>query len=100
MPAEAECSVLRDRNREVGAVVKLVSSELEPADQPGVNRLVVGNQTLMIEHFEPLGDVRVETPSGYRTLRHAASAEVRCRSGHAVYLYGECAGHLMGARAS
>lgn len=79
--------------------MELLSGELEPADQPDVNRLVVGSQTLKIESFKPLGEVDLQTPSGSRRLSHAASAEVRCQGGHAVYLFGEFAGHLMGARA-
>lgn len=77
----------------------LVTQNLEPADQPEVNRLVVGAESLKIERFEPLGEVAVQTPSGTEVLRHAATAECRCRAGHAVYLFGEQNGHLVGARA-
>lgn len=76
-----------------------ITQELEPADQPGINRLVVGSEALKIESFEPLGCVSVETPSGFVTLEHAASAECRCRRGYATYLIGEVEGHLFGARA-
>ena len=75
-----------------------LKGELEPADQPEANRLVVGSQSLKIEHFVPLGDVRVQTPSGCQVLHHAATAEVRCASGRAEYLFGEIQGHLMGGR--
>lgn len=77
-----------------------LTGELEPANQPEVNRLVVGSQTLKIEHMVPVGDVSVETPSGRQILHHAATAEVRCASGRAQYLFGEYKGHLMGARTS
>ena len=76
----------------------LVTQDLEPANQPEVNRLVVGEQALKIEHLEPLGDVPVDTPSGRVVLHRAASAECRCRAGQAVYLFGESDGHLVGAR--
>jgi len=72
--------------------------ELEPADQPSTNRLVVGSASLKIEHFVPVGDVSVDTPSGRTVLHHAATAEVRGASGRAVYLFGEHHGHLVGAR--
>jgi len=72
--------------------------ELEPADQPAVNRLVVGGASLKIEHFEPVGDVSVDTPSGRTVLHHAATAEVRSAAGPAYYLFGELQGHLVGAR--
>ncbi|MHB1444477.1 MAG: hypothetical protein ACYCTI_07850 [Acidimicrobiales bacterium] len=74
--------------------------ELEPADQPSINRLVVGTESLKIEHFEPVGDVKVDTPSGRTVLHHAATAEVRAASGQAFYLFGEHQGHLVGARTS
>lgn len=77
----------------------LVTQNLEPADQPEVNRLVVGAESLKIEHFEPLGDVAIQTPAGTEVLHHAATAECRWRGGWAVYLYGEQNGHLVGARA-
>ena len=77
----------------------LVTQNLEPADQPAVNRLVVGAESLKIEHFEPLGHVAIQTPSGTQVLRYAATAECRCRAGMAVYLFGEKDGHLVGARA-
>jgi hypothetical protein len=80
--------------------MRLSSSELEPATQPCANRLVVGTTTVKIESFQPLGDVEVDTPSGSRLLHHAASAQVRSRSGRAVYVFGEYAGGLMGAQAS
>lgn len=76
----------------------LFSWDLEPADQPSVNRLVVGSQTLKIESFEPLGEVDIRTPSGCRRLHHAAAAEVRCPGGRARYFFGELGGHLVGAR--
>jgi hypothetical protein len=75
-----------------------LQGELEPANQPEANRLVVGSQSLKIEHFVPVGDVRVDTPSGRQILHHAATAEVRCAGGSAEYLFGEIHGHLMGAR--
>ena len=75
-----------------------LKGELEPADQPEVNRLVVGSQSLKIEDFVPVGDVSVETPSGCQILHHAATAVVRCSGGQAEYLFGEIHGHLMGAR--
>ena len=79
-----------------------VVGELEAAEQPEVNRLVVGAQSLRIESLEPLGDVWVTTPSQCSLLRHAARARVRCRSGHAVYLFGESGpgGSLVGARSA
>lgn len=77
----------------------LVTQDLEPADQPSVNRLVVGAESMKIEHFEPLGDVAIQTPTGTQVLRYAATAECRCRAGRAVYLFGEKDGHLVGARA-
>lgn len=77
----------------------LVTQNLEPADQPSVNRLIVGTESMKIEHFEPLGDVAIQTPSGTQVLRYAATVECRCRAGHAVYLFGEKDGHLVGARA-
>lgn len=82
-----------------GRAVGLVTQNLEPADQPEVNRLVVGAESLKIERFEPLGEVAIQTPSGTEVLHHAATAECRCRAGHAVYLFGEKNGHLVGARA-
>lgn len=75
-----------------------LKGELEPADQPEVNRLVIGSLTLKIEHFVPIGDVRVDTPSGCQVLHHAATAEVRCAAGRAEYVFGELQGHLVGAR--
>lgn len=77
----------------------LVTRDFEPANQPDVNRLVVGSQALKIEHLRPLGDVPVDTPSGQVFLRRAASVACRCRAGQAVYLFGESDGHLVGARA-
>lgn len=77
----------------------LVTQNLEPANQPEANRLVVGAEHLKIEWFEPLGDVAIQTPSGTQLLHYAATAECRCRAGKAVYLFGEQNGHLVGARA-
>ena len=77
----------------------LVTQDFEPADQPEVNRLVVGETALKIEHLEPLGDVPVDTPSGRVLLHRAASVACRCAAGQAVYLFGESGGHLVGAQA-
>ena len=74
------------------------TQDLEPAEEYGVNRLVVGGVALKVESFEPLGQVSVDTPSGPVTLVHAAAAECRCLAGTAVYVFGECDGHLVGAR--
>ena len=63
-----------------GSAMGLVTQNLEPADQPSVNRLVVGAEYLKIETFEPLGDVAIRTPSGTQVLRYAATAECRCRA--------------------
>ncbi|HEV2370335.1 MAG TPA: hypothetical protein VGR90_10700 [Acidimicrobiales bacterium] len=78
----------------------LATQNLQPADQPEVNRLVVGEIALKIEHLEPLGDVSVDTPSGRFELRRAASVACRCRSGEAVYLFGETDGGLVGAQSA
>ena len=75
------------------------TQDLEPTSQPDFNRLVVGATAVKIEWFEPVGRIVVDTPSGRRVLSRAAVAEVRCPSGRAVYLYGERAGRLVGARA-
>ena len=75
-----------------------VTQGLEPAEQPSVNRLVVGSQYLKIESFVPVGCLSVDTPSGFVTLDHAARAECRCRHGWATYLFGELGGRLVGAR--
>lgn len=79
-----------------------VEGELEAAEQPEVNRLVVGQESLRIEDFEPVGDVWIQTPSRRCVLHHAARARVRCRSGHAVYLFGEAepTGQLVGVRSA
>lgn len=79
-----------------------VESELEAAEQPEFNRLVVGQESLCIEDFEALGDVWVQTPSRRCVLHHAARARVRCRSGQAVYLFGEAdpGGELVGVRSA
>lgn len=79
-----------------------VERELEAAAQPEVNRLVVGEESLCIEDFEPVGDVWVQTPSRRCVLHHAARARVRCRSGRAVYLFGEAEpdGQLVGVRSA
>lgn len=77
-----------------------VTQDLEPVDQPDVNRLVVGTQYLKIENLEPLGCVCVETPSGFVTLDHAASVECRCQLGYATYVFGELGGRLVGARSA
>lgn len=77
-----------------------VDRELEPADQPNVNRLVVGSETLRIERFEPVGDLQVRTPAGRRTLRHAATVAGRGSAGPATYVYGEHRGHLVGVRSA
>jgi hypothetical protein len=77
-----------------------VDHELLPAVEVDVNRLVVGDQSLCVESFEPLGDVLVRTPSRSRVLHHAARANVRCGSGRAVFLYGEAEGLLVGVRAA
>ncbi len=77
-----------------------VTQNVEPAEQPSVNRLVVGDESLKIESFEPVGSVSVETPSGFVTLLHAANAECRGRQGWAIYVFGELDGHLVGARAA
>jgi hypothetical protein len=71
---------------------------LEPAEQPSVNRLVVGSQHLKVESFEPVGCLSVDTPSGSVTLDHAARAECRCGHDWATYLFGELGGRLVGAR--
>ena len=79
-----------------------VEAELEAAEQPEVNRLVVGAVSLRIEDFEPVGDLWVQTPSRRCVLHHAARARVRCGSGPAVYLFGESEpdGHLVGVRSA
>jgi len=77
----------------------LVTQDFEPADQPELNRLVVGGEALKIEHLNPLGDIPVDTPSGRVLLHRAASVACRCAAGHAVYLLGESGGYLVGARA-
>ncbi|HET6794808.1 MAG TPA: hypothetical protein VFH45_10215 [Acidimicrobiales bacterium] len=79
-----------------------VVEEFEVAEQPEVNRLVVGAQSLRIESFQPLGDIWVRTPSRRHRLHHAARAEVRCGADHAVYLFGESQpnGRLVGVRAA
>lgn len=79
-----------------------VDQELEAAEQPEWNRLVVGPESLRIEDFEPVGDLWVQTPSRRCVLHHAARARVRCRSGQAVYLFGEAEpdGHLVGVRSA
>ena len=76
-----------------------ISQNLEPAEQPSVNRLVVGRRSLKIESFEPVGRVSVETPSGFVTLDHAASAQCRTGQSYATYVFGEIGGRLFGARA-
>ena len=74
-----------------------VREELQPVEQPAVNRLVAGAMALKIERLEPIGDVEVETPSGRVPLAHAALAEVRGAGGHFTYLFGERRGRLVGA---
>ncbi|HET9732608.1 MAG TPA: hypothetical protein VFP54_08030 [Acidimicrobiales bacterium] len=71
--------------------------DLQPAEQPDTNRLVVGDRSLKIEQFEPLGDVMVQTPSGTCCLHYAATARVLSSSGPAVVLFGEMSGHLLAA---
>jgi hypothetical protein len=76
--------------------------DLEPALELGVNRLVIGDESLCVEALEPLGDLPVFTPSGRRLLHHAAQVRVRCRSGRAVFVFGESDvdGLLVGGRAA
>jgi hypothetical protein len=74
------------------------TQDLEPAEEYGVNRLVVGGVALKVESFEPLGQVSVATPSGPVTLAHAAAARCRGRAGTVTYLFGEHEGHLVGAQ--
>lgn len=81
-------------------VVERVLEKLEPTEQPSLNRLVVGAQSLKIESFEPVGCVSVETPSGVVTLDHAVRAQCRYECGWATYVFGELRGRLVGARAA
>jgi len=76
-----------------------VTGSLQPAEQPSVNRLIVGTQSLKIESSQPVGAVSLDTPSGFVILERAIIAECRYGRTTATYVVGELAGSLVGARA-